>query len=236
MGGRRAVCYNIRTYMQSLIDLYKNSDNIHHAYLFVSHKVEETISKLKHFLENIVGVKTSGNPDFWHGKFETLTIDDARAIVESESRKNISGGRKIFIIETDFITEEAQNSLLKVFEEPTAGTHFFIVSPQDMLLPTLRSRMQVISHDLDEELGGSVLKLPIASRLALVKEITEAISDEEKTKQDAITFLNQIEKELYAAGVEKSAKSLEICELTRKALYDRGAPIKMILENLVLSI
>ena len=70
----------------------------------------------------------------------------------------------------------------------------------------------------------------------LAKEITDAISDEDKTKQDAIVFLNQVERELYEAGVEKNHKALEICELTRASLYDRGAPIKMILENLVLSV
>src|SRR5690348_4398318 len=123
--------------MQQLIDFYKNSENLHHAYLFVTHEVEETVTKLKNFIEEHLGLKTSGNPDVTHHQFKTLTIDEARAIAESENRKNISGGRKIFIIETDFITEEAQNALLKVFEEPTLGTHFFLVSPQDTLLPTL---------------------------------------------------------------------------------------------------
>src|SRR3989344_1690986 len=142
--------------MQALIDLYKNSDQLHHAYFFVAHKVEEEVEKLKHFLEEHVGVKTVGNPDVTHHQFKTLTIDDARALATSSERKSfgldmsrvpldIEQSRKIFIIEVDFITEEAQNSLLKVFEEPTAGTHFFIISPQDILLSTLRSRMQVIS-------------------------------------------------------------------------------------------
>ncbi len=221
--------------MHQLIQLY-HSEQLHHAYYFVEHKAEELVSKLKHFLENTVGMKTSGNPDFYHGKFQTFTIDDARALSESESRKALSGGRKIFIIETDFITEEAQNSLLKVFEEPTPGTHFFIISPQDTILPTLRSRMQVIFQDSKVDDNNSILKLDVATRLAKVKEITEGISDEEKTKQDAIAFLNQVESELYEKGVEKSAKALEICESTRASLYDRGAPVKIILENLMLSI
>ncbi len=224
-----------------------HSKQLHHAYYFVGHKADELISKLKHFLENVVGVKTTGNPDFYHGKFKTLAIDDARAITESSSRKSFdeSSTRKIYIIEADFITEEAQNSLLKVFEEPTSGTHFFIISPQDVLLPTLRSRMLVIQSDPPERSEGNktykapatkVLDLSLAERLTLVKVITEGISDEEKTKQDAIILLNQIEAELYENGVEKSSKSLEVCEATRASLYDRGAPVKIILENLMLSI
>ncbi len=227
-------CYN--HFMNALLELYKNSDTLHHAYLIVSHKIDETAEKLKEFFEEILGLRVSGNPDFFHQKFQTLSIDDARAISENESRKSLDGKKKIFLIEADFITEEAQNSLLKIFEEPALGTHFFIISPQDMLLPTLRSRMQVIEHSSEAEESSSILSLDLGSRLAQVKEITEGISDEEKTKQDAIAFLNSIEAELYAGGVEKNAKGLEVCKLTRKALYDRGAPVKMILENLVLSI
>jgi len=145
--------------------------------------------------------------------------------------------RRIYIIEADFVTEEAQNSLLKVFEEPTSGTHFFIISPQEILLPTLRSRMMVIEGESQKSVKEeNILRLPLNERLAKVKEITEGISNEEKTKQDAIILLNQVEVELYEKGVEKSSGALKVCESARASLYDRGAPIKMILENLMLSI
>ena len=67
-----------------------------------------------------------------------------------------------------------------------------------------------------------------------------------KTKQDAISLLNQIERELHESSfaeatedkerLTKNAKALEACALARIALYDRGAPIKMILENVMLSV
>lgn len=217
--------------------MYKNSDSLHHAYYFVEHKLEEGVDKLKHFFENTLAIKTTGNPDFSHRKFENFTIDDARSLTLGEGMKDFSGGKKIFIIETDFITEEAQNALLKVFEEPTPGTHFFIISPQEVLLPTLRSRMQVyVGEESKNKTKEKILDLNLKERLDLVKEITEGIKDEEKTKQDAISFLNQVEKELYAEGVEKNAEKLMVCERTRESLYDRGAPVKIILENLVLSV
>lgn len=223
--------------MHSFLEMYKNSDSLHHAYYFVEHKLEEGVKKLKDFLEETFSIKTSGNPDFLHRKFENFTIDDARSLTIGESMKDFSGGKKIFVIETDFITEEAQNALLKVFEEPTEGTHFFIISPQDVLLPTLKSRMQVfIGEESKSKKGSGVLEMNLKERLDLVKEITEGIKDEEKTKQDAISFLNEIEKVLYLGGVEKNADKLKVCEQTRDSLYDRGAPVKIILENLVLSI
>ncbi|OHA93569.1 MAG: hypothetical protein A3H52_00750 [Candidatus Zambryskibacteria bacterium RIFCSPLOWO2_02_FULL_39_26] len=228
--------------MHQLLRMY-HSKELHHAYYFVEHKAGELVSKLKHFLENVVGIKTVGNPDFYHGKFETLTIDDARTITELSGRKSFNylearlPSRRIYIIEADFVTEEAQNSLLKVFEEPTSGTHFFIISPQEILLPTLRSRMMVIEGESQKSVKEeNILRLPLNERLAKVKEITEGISNEEKTKQDAIILLNQVEVELYEKGVEKSSGALKVCESARASLYDRGAPIKMILENLMLSI
>ncbi len=223
--------------MHSFLEMYKNSDSLHHAYYFVEHKLEDGVHKLKKFLEETLGIKTTGNPDFSHIKYENFTIDHARALTFGEGMKDFSGGKKIFIIETDFITEEAQNALLKVFEEPTPGTHFFIISPQEVLLPTLKSRMQVFLSDTNKNLYESkILDLSLKDRLELIKEIVDGIKDEEKTKQDAVSFLNQVEKELYVEGVEKNADKLKVCMETRDSLYDRGAPIKMILENLILSV
>ena len=219
--------------------------------------------KLKIFFEKEVGIKTRGNADFWHGKFATLSIDEARNIAELQERKSAGGGKKIFIISAESITEEAQNALLKVLEEPTSETHFFILSPQDTLLPTLRSRLHSISVEAwlpqMPKRHFDILEMKMKDRLAKVKEITDAISEakssdssiarpaedgfREKTKQDAIDFINQVEIELYQKlhHISKTTrfdlvKGLEVTIKARQALYDRGAPVKMILENVVLSI
>jgi len=224
--------------MDSLEKTFVSGGVLHHAYFMVGDA--DALARIFSFLQNTVGVATKGNPDFWHGTFGTFTITHARSLADSQERKSFDdnkSSRKIFIIQANFITEEAQNALLKVFEEPTAGTHFFIISPQDMLLPTLRSRMQVIQFENEQtQKTDSVLKMKFSDRLAKVKEITEGIADEEKTKQDAIALLNSIERELYNRGVEKSAHELSVTESARTSLYDRGAPVKMILEQVMLSI
>ena len=229
--------------MEQLESSYKNGGHLHHAYFLVG-QGEVILAKLRNFLEKSVRVKTSGNPDFWYGQFKTFTISQARQIADAQERKGFIDSawrqgfqmKKIFVIQAEIITEEAQNALLKVFEEPTVGTHFFIISPQDIILPTLRSRMQVISSREVSKTDFDIMGMGMKERLERVKEITDAISDEDKTKQDAISLLNQIETELYEKGIEKSAKALKTCQLARESLYDRGAPVKMILENLILSI
>ena len=251
--------------MERLIDFYKRDGYLHHAYFLVGDK-EVILPKLIDFFEKRVGLNTSGNPDFQQMEFRTLTIENARALADAQERvafaKGSSRPMKVFIIQADFITSEAQNALLKIFEEPTRDTHFFIISPQDHILPTLRSRMQIIKSEIMPRacLGNmarhalGIVNLKMKERLEMVKEITEAISEvksnqnslivrssedgfrEERSKQDAIDLVNQIEMELYQNGVEKSFDSLKICEQARISLYDRGAPVKMILENLILSI
>ncbi len=230
--------------MNIIFETWKAGDTLHHAY-FLTGEREKIAADVRHFLETRLELQTNGNPDFWHGKFDTLNAESVREIIEShQSRSFAENGnstltlpRKIFIIETDFISEGAQNALLKIFEEPNPGTHFFIISPQDILLPTLRSRMQVLRvAEKTKPNKEHILHLKLNERLTLVKGIADDISDENKTKQDAIALLNAIENELYSNGVQKNATKLKVCEHARASLYDNGAPIKMILENVMLNV
>jgi hypothetical protein len=221
--------------MENLIDSYKKTKTLHHAYFLIGDK-ESLLGELNNFIKNDLGFTIAHNPDYWLGRFNNLNIEEARLIEDRAEKKSFQGQNRFFIILTDFISIESQNALLKLFEEPGIGTYFFIISPQDTLLPTLRSRMQVINESEAGRNKEKILTLPLNKRIALVKEITEAISDEEKTKQDAISFLNQIESELYDFGVSNNFHKLKLCEQSRGSLLDRGAPIKIILENLVLSV
>lgn len=230
-----------------------SAENLHHAYLVVGRTgAERPAAEIARpfgsgLFDFLTSLTSTANPDVQRIVCDTLTIDLARKIAVDGSRKSFDGGKKFFLIETNIITEEAQNALLKIFEEPNPGTHFFVIMPQDILLPTLRSRMQVIREKGALPLGETeeghlslmsrlTLDMKIADRLVIVKEITDGISDEEKTKQDAVALLNEIENELYQSGVEKEANNLLLCQKARASLYDRGAPVKMILENLMLAI
>ena len=56
------------------------------------------------------------------------------------------GGEKVFIIdEAELLDEAGQNALLKTLEEPPAGTTIILVTCRDdLLLPTVQSRCQVV--------------------------------------------------------------------------------------------
>lgn len=220
-----------------------DTNNLHHGYLIVGER-EVVKSDLFGFLEKKLNVETQGNPDFLYFDFNTLAIDEARDIARMQERKAFgeekgkdpNPSKKFFIIGTNIITEEAQNALLKVFEEPTPDTHFFILVSQNTFLPTFLSRLVLIQTNSKTGSQEKIIEKSLPEKLALVAKLAGDISDEKKIKQDAINLVNVIENELAKDGVEKNAYSLKGCQFARNALFSRGAMIKMILENLMLQI
>lgn len=198
--------------MKLLSDTYKKTGTIHHAYAFEGEKAV-VLPDLLRFLAADFGVEIKNNPDFSYQEFETFTIDDGRALQERHGRRAISD-KKIFIIATRFVTSEAQNALLKIFEEPSEGAHFFLIMPNtQVLIPTLRSRLVVANRVAlagnslsdDNDLSGDegpesknfeaknlvkkFLAANVAERLLLVKNIIE-----EKDKGKAIDFVTALEE------------------------------------------
>ncbi|MDD4989002.1 MAG: hypothetical protein PHV42_01060 [Candidatus Pacebacteria bacterium] len=219
-----------------------DSKKLHHAYCIVGER-EEVSGKLLEFFEKELKIKTTGNPDFWQGDFDSLSIDDARQITDIQSKKAFgTGGKKIFLILANKITREAQNALLKVLEEPTVDTHFFLViSSTEGLLSTLKSRLFIVNTQGENKWEGEAkafLSSPKPKRLDLVKKMAEEISDEKKTKADAISFLNAVESVLKEkVGILKSkedTKAFEELIKFRSYLGDQAPSVKMILEHLAL--
>ncbi len=106
-----------------------------------------------------------------------LGIDLIRSeLIEKITFKPYMGKAKIFIIEeAHLMTTQAQNALLKTFEEPPPNTHIFLLTTQvNSLLPTIRSRAQIlhfnplpaefITQKL-EELGGRKEEVEFISKL-----------------------------------------------------------------------
>ncbi|MEA2112423.1 MAG: hypothetical protein U9P50_00410 [Patescibacteria group bacterium] len=230
--------------MLSFIDVSKD---LHHAYLLEGER-QVVLQGLLDFLNKKLNFSTTGNPDFWVGNFDSLGIDDSRAIKSFQSNKSFSDNKKILVIQTNFITHEAQNSLLKVFEEPTKNTHLFLIIPSaENLLPTLKSRLMIFK-DLDvrrpsKQLGRRTSKLQakdflkanLTERLELIKNFLPKTKDEKISKSEIIDFLNKLEEVLYKDEQVNNAKLENIFSEIRKCrsyLNDRSPSVKMILEHL----
>ncbi|MEK7086397.1 MAG: hypothetical protein AAB951_01255 [Patescibacteria group bacterium] len=116
---------------------------MHHAFV-IEAEVEEGITFAQAWVEKELGMKIASNPDVVVMRYGLLTVDDARRVSELAAGKAFAGDTKAVIISASRAYHEAQNALLKVFEEPPAGTYLFLIMPSlGGLLPTLRSRVQI---------------------------------------------------------------------------------------------
>jgi len=224
----------------------------HHAYAIIGGN--SFCEELLEILEKQHSIKIHGNPDLYVEKYSNFTIDDARAVkVDHLTRPMIEGGKKIFILQMNGITVEAQNGLLKLLEEPAEYAIFFIIIPSaHLLLPTVRSRVRLIDiggkGNLDSKTKSDTeylqilevekfIKGPIVKRLEMIKVLMGDIDNEKKSKQDAIDFINAIQSAVYRQKGAKIGKPLlESIELARRYMNDRSPSLKMLLEYVALNI
>ena len=92
------------------------------------------------------GVEPSGNPDVYIRQYGQFGIDEARDLSEKASLRAVGQAQRFFLLCVDAMTAEAQNALLKTLEEPPGNAAFIFIHPApDMLLPTVRSRAQILN-------------------------------------------------------------------------------------------
>ncbi len=171
----------------------------------------------------------SETADTRHLLVDNFGIDEARWLVRESAKKALGTGLHQFIIVTKGLTIEAQNALLKLFEEPPENTVFFLVIPhQSILIPTLRSRLIIT--------GNSVPQSEVTAPF-LEQSLKERIDTIAKLAKDDPQSLGRIVRDIgeqHLSELSPDAKrSLLLCE---KYVYNRGASRKMLMEELALSL
>ncbi len=209
----------------------------HQSYLIESGK-ENGISYVEDFLKKEWGVERVGNPDFYIFEYETFSVEEARKIKEVASTKPF-GEKKIIIISANFIGREAQNALLKTFEEPNKDVYFFIIMPNTTsLLGTVKSRLMKISFDARNDKENIKAKEFLGSGSdERLKILSSFLSHESETKKsDLIEFLDNVEREFSTGFFKDKGRRESLGELLdlKKYLYDNSPSVKMISEYLAL--
>lgn len=178
--------------------------------------------------------RTSGSDiDLFVRIYVSMGIDEARDIRDRSALRGM-GGPRVFVIVASALTTEAQNALLKTFEEPPAqATFVLVVQSPETLLPTLRSRMQVL------DIGTSTDESPIDTsaflsakpeqRIEMLKVLTAA---EEKDTAGTLAFLSSLER--MVAKAHAPASSATAIYRAREYILDKGALRKSLLEQLAL--
>ena len=223
--------------MKQIQDTYKKTGQLHHAYGILGNR-EKVKEELFAFLEKDLKFPVIGNPDFWHREFNVFKIDDGREMSLIHLNKSIKFDRKIFIVTANSITRDAQNSLLKIFEEPNVSTTFFLIMPDDSkLLPTLKSRLIIVNGKKDTNLMFSTetfLKAKVGKRLEIIAKILKDIKDEKMTKAEAITFIKNLEMNVKSNDQKRNLLVIEDLEKAISYASDESPSIKVILEHLAL--
>ncbi|MES2470706.1 MAG: hypothetical protein V4526_00505 [Patescibacteria group bacterium] len=230
----------------------------HHAFL-LDGDLELLEFEIEKFVSELAGYESS-SPDIVKRKYESLGIDNARELSELHSVKSFSAdGERIYIITTETLTHEAQNALLKLFEDTHAGhTFFLIVSSVERLLPTLRSRFHYINYSSDNaqiEREGSVKEKTISDKELLVKantcveasvgtrmKIIEGLIKEYESdklgKQDLLFFIGALEKVVKkkVKDTDRKIRALRAILRAEQYMFDRSSSVKMLLEYVGLAL
>jgi len=179
---------------------------------------------------------------------KTIGIGDVRNFQSQIFLKPSQGKEKGVVINAaNGITTEAQNSLLKVLEEPPANTYILIIAlSKDSFLPTILSRCKVIElidnevKNLDEfdKILEKLLKAGLGERLKLAQDIAKdkdsallwieglilAIRGKLKEKQNSNADL-----QTYLIKIEKLQKGYQIIKNT-------NANLRLALENILIDL
>jgi len=221
----------------------------YHAFV-IEAGAEEGIKAAQAWAREELGMKIENNPDVIMLRYGLLSVEDARRVAELAASSPFAGEHKVVIITASRAYHEAQNALLKLFEEPPIGVYLFFVLPSlGGLLPTLRSRVQILKHETSStklqtkakrEINPAeeFMKASKEKRSAMIKKIAaHQEGDAVSAREEAIEIVNGIEAVAYQRGIGKADAALlsDIATL-RGHLHDRSAPVKMIMEHLSLVI
>ncbi|MCR4281140.1 MAG: hypothetical protein NUV88_02295 [Candidatus Kaiserbacteria bacterium] len=185
------------------------------------------------------GIDVRGTPDIYIREYLQFGIDEARELRSRATSRAIKESHRIFIIISSGMTADAQNALLKTLEEPRAGASFyFVVSSPDTLLPTLLSRIQMLSfanHGRQKEIinANDFLRSAKTKRIDMLKQLLP--KDKEVRDTGAIiAFLSSLERDLGKRGAKQGKEGLNAIYLARKYAADKGSMLKPLLEQVAL--
>ncbi len=165
---------NIKKYLNTCI----KDNNFLHSYLFLGKSgigkklfakelskkilcVEEKSDECK--CKSCLCFDSNNNPDFSiiNEEGETIKVEQIRDLIEKVYEKPIISNKKVYIInDSDKMTKEAQNCLLKTLEEPPEYiTIILIASNENLVLNTIKSRCSMVKfNNIDENLLKSYIE------------------------------------------------------------------------------
>lgn len=217
-----------------------------HAFFHAGDR-EAGIAAARAYARAELGLSGDNNPDIVVFRYGLFSVDDARKVIRLADQRAVTGDAKLIVIAAERLFHEAQNALLKLFEEPPPGTTLALVIPSaGVLLPTLRSRLLPLEgewKDVSDE-ARAFLHASAAEREKMIAKLLDrAKSDKDEEKQaargEALRLAEGLAAASYAAWQEKGSDDIRLFmgDLDRfiPILHERSAPLKLIFEHILLT-
>jgi len=183
------------------------------------------------------GITVSG-VDSYVRAYKRFGITEAHELRERTALRSIFSSCRVFVLSVPSMTSEAQNALLKTFEETPAGAMFFLLTPSpDTLLPTLRSRARVYDMTTKKNSGGvssrakQFIDASVQKRLDMVRLLLEKDGEDQHDVGAMAEFLASLE---HALSQRRAHPALRAVYRARRYLNDTGSLKKVLLEQVAL--
>jgi DNA polymerase III delta prime subunit len=214
----------------------------HHAVL-IEGNIEASIEVAKKVLSKIYK-HIDANPDVMIFSYESLGIGEARDLVANSVFAPLQEDQRAIIVSFESITREAQNALLKLFEDPNPSVRFIIIAENaDALLPTLRSRLFIIKSEFkkSEFDANKFFSLSLGDKVKESERLQKNYK-ESGSKKEIRSFMRAIHEKLLEevksgeGNADKHAEALRASAKSILYLDDKSSSVKILLDSLILAL
>jgi hypothetical protein len=227
----KALCYdtNMSTPTPTLTEM-------HHA--LVVGGLSDRVPQVLAYLAERGCTRERAQGDLLVQSVQSFGIDDARALSDFVILKPIVLPRRVAVVFAVRITVEAQQALLKTFEEPRGAAIILIVPQPELLLPTLQSRLLplILGTDSKEttthEEARAFLALSTEKRLAHIQNLVDGARGDDQNLAALAQFLHSLERALAPSVTTKEGQEgIRALYRAARAIHEPGAPMKPLLEQ-----
>lgn len=174
--------------------------------------------------------------DVEHFVEDTLSIATVRSLITQATVAPLVAPERYLVVVARRLTREAQNALLKILEEPPSTTRLVLVVPSaSHVLPTIRSRVAVVSAPTNAATESpsrpDFLARSYQERLALIQKL--------HTNKDTAglrSLITEITTYMgtHASRHRLSRETVQAVEQAARYAAQSGASHKMLSEHLAL--
>ena len=196
-----------------------------HNVILISSEVGQAAEYIRSLYEHDKGVLSG--PDFVEMKKSRFSISDARDLERVLMSSGFARGLVVAIY-AQSIGQEAQNALLKLFEDlPQKTTVFFVVPNMSTLLSTLTSRMQAVHlpNRHSDRIAKMFLSKSVPERLKFLQQLQK----KEDFPQQANELADSLTEHFRA---QKEFRKLSSVLTLRRYVNSSVGPVKPSLEEL----